>query len=238
MQEQLKQARNDMKTRRLHRQRSMPTHLFRPPSPPAPEPAKPEPATNQKPPVSIFDTDAIDFIDSDEEDGGGGGDATNAVKTTEKPTEKPNPAAAENSTITTENPPQIVKEPTPEETTTVIETTTVLEGGLIVPMVVESRGYVTTDEGESDSESEADGPATIEDSGVCNVDTDDYEGISPMQEDGEAVENSIAKMKNSMEISTAENFTTKVNSSQVVEDEDDEYLDEDEMGEGFDETID
>ena len=266
MQEQMKQAQTQLRTRRLQRQRSMPTALFKPPSPPATK-REEKPSATQKP-VSIFDTDAIDFIDSDEE-----AESPEAPKPTENP-QNGAAGATENSQNGEERKeiPQITKEPTPEKTTT-IATTTVLDNGLIVPVMVESRGYVTTDEeGGSDSESEESTANGIEDSGVCTLDTvTDPDGTSPMQDDlvqdmvagvaeasmeiskENSVENSIKaessmqnplKLEKSMELSeenimenhlkVSENF---MEISATDGDVEDEYFDEDEMGDGFDEGI-
>lgn len=245
MQQQMRQLQTEMKTKKVHRQRSMPTRLFKPPSPPV---EKKEPPV--QPPQSIFDTDTIGFIDSDEDHHAASaavknaevvnGNFQNATEISEKIEQNSsgdtsngnvenccteteiNLNTAGNANIGTEN-----SNDTDKPVIKQISSHTVTEGGLIVPVMVESRGYVTTDdELDSDDDDETLGSdAVTPDSGlVTDPDIRSPECGSAKNGIFDATENAV---------SGGGSCSVNGSTGKLAA----EFLDEKIMTEGFDEGI-
>jgi hypothetical protein len=222
MQEQMKQMQSQLKTRRLHRQRSMPTRLFAPPRPPSPEKEMPK---IEAPVQSIFDTDAIGFIDSDDDD--------------HEPVSTDNDTAA-GATGGADS--QGLQEARKSNGIAALH--------IDIPGPVDylTRGEVTTDEGESDSEDEHNGSDqkvqscnSEMDSGLSTADNvTDSDAVSPLNEnvinDANHMINELENDVNNIKISKPmlpRNVSNQVNGVGSV----DEYLDENEIAGGFDEGL-
>ena len=218
MQDQMKQVQAQLKTRRLHRQRSMPTRLFAPPEPPAPEPK----LVSNTPAQSIFDTDAIGFIDSDENN---------------EPMEK-------STEISTPTPVAELSEKGEEP---VVRSCSL--DNLKIPQMnmYLSRGDVTTDEDSSDDDS-SDRPTKMAISNHSEIDSGlstaenatDPDGRSPMNEEladevTHVINGHLSDDMQAVEISKQTTVDGKM--KKIAGNTDDDYLDENEIGEGFDEGL-